>query len=175
MRFRGDVRTVTVPGCVDGWLALHEEHGRLPLARVLEAAIGYAGSGFPVSPLLAAGLPAVAGVPGSEELVGERLPDAGAVHRRPRVAAARTDMASGGRHVWYEALSTPGVGQPVRLAATAWSDPGLVFTTGVGTAVEPRNVNRAWATLCEKAGVRPVRVTTCGTRRPVFCWRGGWT
>jgi len=76
MPFRGDVRTVTVPGCVDGWLALHEEHGRLPLARVLEAAIGYAGSGFPVSPLLAAALPAVAGVPGSEELSasGSRTP-----------------------------------------------------------------------------------------------------
>ncbi len=45
-----------------------------------------------------------------------------------------------------------------RLAAAAWVDAGLVFTTGVGTAIEPRNVNRAWAALCEKAGVRPVRV-----------------
>ena len=27
-----DIRAVTVPGCVDGWAALHERHGRLPLA-----------------------------------------------------------------------------------------------------------------------------------------------
>ncbi len=45
-----------------------------------------------------------------------------------------------------------------RLAAPSWVDPGLVFTTGVGTALEPRNVNRAWAALCDKAKVRSVRV-----------------
>ncbi|HLI25328.1 MAG TPA: gamma-glutamyltransferase, partial [Acidimicrobiales bacterium] len=31
----GDVRAATVPGCVDGWLALHGRHGRLPLSQVL--------------------------------------------------------------------------------------------------------------------------------------------
>jgi len=35
---RGDVRAVTVPGCADGWLALHERFGRLELADVLEPA-----------------------------------------------------------------------------------------------------------------------------------------
>jgi len=34
-RLEGDIRTVTVPGCVDGWLALHARYGRLPLASVL--------------------------------------------------------------------------------------------------------------------------------------------
>ena len=33
----GDIRAVTVPGCVDGWLELHRRHGRLPLDQVLEA------------------------------------------------------------------------------------------------------------------------------------------
>src|SRR5688500_20227912 len=32
MPFRHDVRTVTVPGCVDGWIALHERFGSMPLA-----------------------------------------------------------------------------------------------------------------------------------------------
>ncbi len=33
MPVRGDIRSVQVPGAVDGWLALHERYGRLPLAR----------------------------------------------------------------------------------------------------------------------------------------------
>src|SRR3954451_5719182 len=37
----GDVRAVPVPGCVDGWLALHDRFGRLPLADVLEPARSY--------------------------------------------------------------------------------------------------------------------------------------
>lgn len=40
-----------------------------------------------------------------------------------------------------------------RLAARVWIDPDLVFSTSVGTAMEPRNVNRAWSTVCERAGV----------------------
>src|ERR1700750_2111345 len=39
MPFRHDIRTVTVPGCVDGWCALHARFGRLPLGDVLEPAI----------------------------------------------------------------------------------------------------------------------------------------
>jgi len=37
MPFHGDLRSAPVPGCVDGWLALHERFGRLPLERVLAA------------------------------------------------------------------------------------------------------------------------------------------
>jgi integrase len=33
-----------------------------------------------------------------------------------------------------------------------------VFTTNVGTALEPRNVSRSWASLCTKAGVRKMRL-----------------
>lgn len=45
-----------------------------------------------------------------------------------------------------------------RKAAKVWADPGLVFTTCVGTAIEPRNINRSWDALCARAGVRRVRV-----------------
>lgn len=40
-----------------------------------------------------------------------------------------------------------------REKARVWVDPDLVFTTRVGTAIEPRNVNRAWSAVCERAGV----------------------
>jgi integrase len=45
-----------------------------------------------------------------------------------------------------------------RMVAVAWVDPGLVFTTSVGTALEPRNINRCWSALCTKAGVRQMRL-----------------
>ncbi|MEU9794876.1 site-specific integrase [Streptomyces sparsogenes] len=47
-----------------------------------------------------------------------------------------------------------------RLAAGAtWRADGndLVFTTRYGTPIEPRNLNRAFTLLCDKAGVRRVR------------------
>ena len=46
-----------------------------------------------------------------------------------------------------------------QLAAPAWADLDLVFTTGLGTAVEPRNMNRQWARVRERAGIgRPARL-----------------
>ena len=47
--------SVTVPGAVDGWFALHERWGRLPMSDVLAAPIEYARNGFPLSPVIAAG------------------------------------------------------------------------------------------------------------------------
>ena len=45
--------TLTVPGGVASWIAAHDAHGQLPLRRLLEAAIGYAREGFPVTGRLA--------------------------------------------------------------------------------------------------------------------------
>src|SRR6266540_5261951 len=45
--------TLTVPGAIASWCAAHDEYGRLPLARDLVAAIGYAREGFPVTGRLA--------------------------------------------------------------------------------------------------------------------------
>jgi len=48
--FRGILpATVTTPGAVASWGEAHRAYGRLPLARSLESAIGYASSGFPVT------------------------------------------------------------------------------------------------------------------------------
>src|SRR5205085_11454144 len=93
--FRDDIRAVTVPGCVDGWLALHARHGRRPLTEVLAPAASYAETGFPVSPLLAASLPHVAGVPGVEDYLVGGLPEPGDV--RPRPAGSRA-LAVLGEH-----------------------------------------------------------------------------
>jgi integrase len=43
-------------------------------------------------------------------------------------------------------------------AGNQWRESGLVFTTKLGRPIEPRNVNRMFHRLCEKAGVPQVRV-----------------
>src|SRR3954466_10553162 len=50
----GGIHSVTVPGAVAGWAALHARFGRRPLAEVLAPAIFYADHGFPVSDVIAA-------------------------------------------------------------------------------------------------------------------------
>ena len=47
---RGPQSALTVPGMADGWHAVHAAYGRLDFAEVLEPAIRYADSGFPLSP-----------------------------------------------------------------------------------------------------------------------------
>ena len=46
--------TVTVPGAVSGWVALHERFGSLDLAALVRPAIRYARDGFAVGPVTAA-------------------------------------------------------------------------------------------------------------------------
>ncbi|WP_329426877.1 site-specific integrase [Streptosporangium sp. NBC_01495] len=63
-----------------------------------------------------------------------------------------------------------------QLAAKMWVDPGLVFATSVGTAIEPRNANRAWNSLCDRAGIsRPdgQRVRIHDLRHTAATWLHG--
>ena len=102
MPFRHDIRSVTVPGCVDGWVALHQRFGTLPLASVLAPAIALAEGGFPASPLLvgAASVLDDAGRANLHELAGQaRRP--GARVRRPGVGRALRAVAVGGRDAFY--------------------------------------------------------------------------
>src|SRR3954469_22426938 len=91
----GDIRTVPVPGCVDGWLALHERFGRLPLVDVLSPARDYAAAGFAASPILAAVAGLVADLPGGSDFRDATHP--GARVRRPGVARSLDAIVSDGR------------------------------------------------------------------------------
>ena len=88
MPFRGDIRSVPVPGCVDGWLALHERHGSLDLPQVLAPARAYAAGGFPASVALAAAVPDVAHLPEAADYTADGPLRSGALVRRPGVARA---------------------------------------------------------------------------------------
>ena len=96
---RGSVAAVTVPGAVDGWLALHSRYGRLPLADVLAEAIRMADDGFTASPLLADRAGEVAGVAGNADIPGDLRP--GAVVRRPGTARALRAIVERGRGGFY--------------------------------------------------------------------------
>ena len=94
MPFRGDVRSAPVPGCVDGWLALHDRFGRLPLADVLAPAISLAEDGHELSPLLAFMIPSLAGIEGCDELV-DADPDASTLRRPGARPPAADDRGRG--------------------------------------------------------------------------------
>jgi integrase len=42
-------------------------------------------------------------------------------------------------------------------AGDSWQESGLVFTTSVGTVVEPRNLSRTFEHLVQRSGVRRIR------------------
>src|SRR5271154_2694819 len=46
---RDGIHSVTVPGAVGGWWALHQKFGKLPWKDLFQAAIAYADDGFPVT------------------------------------------------------------------------------------------------------------------------------
>jgi len=102
MPYRHDVRSVPVPGCVDGWMALHERFGRLPLDRVLAPARAAADEGFAASALLSAMLPLVADVTGGDEVFAPLPRRAGDRCRRPGTARLLDAIGRHGRAGFYE-------------------------------------------------------------------------
>ncbi|NAS25112.1 gamma-glutamyltranspeptidase [Herbidospora sp. NEAU-GS84] len=93
-----DIRSVPVPGCVDGWLALHGRFGRLPLAEVLAPAIRLAADGFPASPLLAPGASFIGTMQGDYAYVR----NVGDPIRRPGAARVLEAVAATGRAGFYQ-------------------------------------------------------------------------
>lgn len=99
---------VSVPGAVDGWFELHDRFGRLPMEEVLEPAIDYAQSGFPVTQLVAyywnRSVPLLEKYPGFREtyMPGGEAPKEGDIFRNPRLAKTLTKIAEGGRDAFYK-------------------------------------------------------------------------
>ncbi len=109
---RGPLAANTVAGTISGWeaalrLSVEELGGRLPLSRLLQAAIGYAEDGVPVTEsqnrLTREKLPELADVPGFAEafLHGGNPPQPGALFRQPRLAATLRRLAESGLDDFY--------------------------------------------------------------------------
>jgi len=94
--------TLTVPGAVASWCEAHATHGRLPLARSLASAIGYARDGFPVTARLAHWIGVTAGeLKKSPEAAAIFLPG-GAKLKNPDLARTLEAIAANGRAGFYE-------------------------------------------------------------------------
>jgi gamma-glutamyltranspeptidase/glutathione hydrolase len=106
--------SVTVPGTVDGWFAIHDRFGKLPMADVLAPTVNYARQGFPVSPVIAYYLERnrlsfERSLAGSELLEniystwypGGRSPVAGEIFRNPDLGNTLEAIGRGGRDAFY--------------------------------------------------------------------------
>jgi gamma-glutamyltranspeptidase/glutathione hydrolase len=99
---------VSVPGCVDGWFALHGRFGKLAIKDVLAAAIRYARDGFPLTEVIAyhwgRGARVFRPYPGFVEtfLPGGKAPEKGDVFRNPGLARTLARIADKGRDEFYK-------------------------------------------------------------------------
>ncbi len=105
---------VSVPGAVDGWYALHERFGKLPMSELLAPAIRYAREGYPVGPVEAADwkeaielILASGGSGGWFDNLkqtysfGGRAPKAGEIASNADLANSYAKIAQGGRDAFY--------------------------------------------------------------------------
>ena len=101
--------TVTVPGCVAGWVELSEKWGVLPLDWSLEPAIQLAADGFSVSDELSDSLGQIQDLirfqPSSAPLyVQGAAPEPGAKIRRPGLAQTLEGIAAAGPDAFYRGM-----------------------------------------------------------------------
>lgn len=101
--------SVSVPGTVDGWFALHERFGSAPMEDILAPAIGYAEDGFPVPELIAdawqRSVRYLADRPGAfleTFSIDGRGPEKGEMMTNPDLANTLRLLAEEGRDAFYE-------------------------------------------------------------------------
>jgi gamma-glutamyltranspeptidase/glutathione hydrolase len=101
------VLPITVPGCVDGWFELHNRFGHLPMSEILQPAIEYCHSGFPVSEVIAfywERSVTLSRYPGFREtfLPGGRAPRKGEIFANPALGTTLQKIATGGREAFCQ-------------------------------------------------------------------------
>ena len=108
--------SISVPGCVDGWIELHEKFGKLPLKQLLQPAIDYGEQGFPLTEIIAGSVNAYKKYPGWSEVYtpGGRVPFKGMVFKNPALARTYRMIAQGGRETFYKGAVAKQIAQFVK-------------------------------------------------------------
>jgi gamma-glutamyltranspeptidase/glutathione hydrolase len=102
------IHAVTVPGCVEAWCRLAQDHGTLGIDRLLQPAIRYAEQGFPVAPRVACdwaeSAPRLARYPATarQYLPGGRAPQTGDRLQLPLLGKSLREIAWKGAPGFYE-------------------------------------------------------------------------
>lgn len=136
---------VSVPGCVDGWFALHDKFGRLPMKKVLESTIRYAREGHPVAETIAyywqRSVPALSKFPGFKETftIDGRAPAKGEIWKNPKLAATLETLGKQGRDAFYkgEIAKTIGAYMKAQSGFLSYED----LAAHHGEWVEPMSTN----------------------------------
>ncbi len=144
--------SVTVPGAVDGWFALHQRFGKLPMDQVLAPATAYAREGFPVSQLIASYW--ARNFKGFERmskdieeidnakhtyLINGQAPREGQIFKNPDLARTYDLLAKGGRDAYYKGPIAKTIDAYFKRIGgdLRYED----FATHTGNFVEPVSVN----------------------------------
>ncbi len=99
---------VSVPGAVDGWFEMHGRFGNLEMETLLQPAINYASTGFPVTEVIAFYLGRSASrfsqYPNFTEtyMPNGKMPAKGEIFRNPDLANTYTILAKEGRDAFYK-------------------------------------------------------------------------
>jgi gamma-glutamyltranspeptidase/glutathione hydrolase len=102
------IDTVTVPGAVAGWNALHTRFGKLPWKQIFQPAIHYASDGYPVPELIHGfweeDLQKLTADPESRRvyLLNGKVPDIGQIFTNPDLAKALQLIADQGASAFYK-------------------------------------------------------------------------
>jgi gamma-glutamyltranspeptidase/glutathione hydrolase len=114
--------SISVPGAVDGWFALHDRFGKLPIKDLLSPAIDYARHGVPIGQLIAQMWKRNFGLFEDNKaiieekvnaratyLIDSHTPAEGEVFHNPDLAATYEAIAKGGRDAYYKGPIAKGI------------------------------------------------------------------
>ncbi|MFN3686689.1 gamma-glutamyltransferase family protein [Salinarimonas sp.] len=132
---------INLPGAVAAWVALHQAHGRLPLAELMEPAARVAEEGYAIAPRVAFDFAANAERVARHEATARLFLKDGAplrvgdVHRQPALVATLRAIGREGRAGFYEGAVAQDMVETLRAAggthtlddfaavAPTWTDP----------------------------------------------------
>lgn len=137
MPLRGDMRSVTAPGCVDGWVELQRRFGSRSLGELLRSARDLAQHGFVAGPELFTAAKDVAGLAGAEAFSHIDSPESEV--RAPGMARDLSAIMAEGRAGFYEG---------------AFADDLVAMTDGLFTKADLKANHADW--------VSPLRLNAFG-------------
>ena len=116
--------SVSVPGAVAGWIALHDKFGNLTMDQILSPAIHYAENGFPLTELIAYYMQRsvqrfiIADYPNIKETYmepnGGKLPSEGEIFKNPLLAQTYKTLAKKGKQGFYSGKVARAIAEEVQ-------------------------------------------------------------